>query len=45
MSEAKENELTVTLPPDREILLTRVFHAPRKLVFEAMTKPEHAVNW
>jgi uncharacterized protein YndB with AHSA1/START domain len=26
-------------------LLTRVFDAPRELVFEAFTRPEHVVNW
>src|SRR5882757_4374029 len=30
---------------DREIVITRDFHAPRELVWEAMTKPEHVVNW
>jgi len=29
--------LSVTLPSDREILMTRVFAAPRRLVFEAHT--------
>jgi uncharacterized protein YndB with AHSA1/START domain len=37
--------LTVTLPSDREITLTRVFAAPRALVFEAHTKPEHVKRW
>ena len=32
--------LKVTTPTDREIVLTRVFDAPRHLVFEAMTRPE-----
>lgn len=32
---------TVTLPSDLEIDLSRVFDAPRRLVFEAFTKPEH----
>src|SRR5438046_2130260 len=45
MAEAKTSPLTVTLPSDREIVLTRVFEAPRWLVFEAMTKPEHLVRW
>ncbi len=45
MPEPKRNELKVTLPSDREILLTRSFNAPRHLVFEAMTKPEHVANW
>jgi len=36
---------TFTMPSDREILITRVFDAPRKLVFEAITKPEHVAHW
>src|SRR5687768_6609922 len=35
----------VTTPSDREIRLTRLFDAPRELVFEAMTKPEHVRQW
>src|SRR5206468_2919746 len=35
----------VTTPSDREIRLTRLFDAPRHLVFEAMTKPEHVSRW
>lgn len=30
---------------DRQILVTRAFEAPRELVFEAWTKPEHVVRW
>lgn len=41
----KQSALTVTLPSDCEILLTRVFHAPRALVFETLTKPEHVTCW
>lgn len=37
--------LTVTTPTDREIVLTRVFDAPRHLVFEAFTKPELLKRW
>jgi uncharacterized protein YndB with AHSA1/START domain len=37
--------LTLTMPSDREIVLTRVFDAPRRLVFEAWTKPEHVARW
>src|SRR6202162_5559950 len=37
--------LTVTTPAEREIVMTRGFDAPRRLVFEAMTKPEHLVRW
>jgi len=37
--------LSVTLLSDREILLQRVFNAPRWMVFEALTKPEHLKHW
>src|SRR5258708_17858101 len=37
--------LTVTTPTDREIVMTRVFAAPRKLVFDAWTKPELVRRW
>jgi uncharacterized protein YndB with AHSA1/START domain len=44
-STATAPKLKVTLPSDREILLTRTFDAPRRLVFEAMSRPEHVVRW
>jgi uncharacterized protein YndB with AHSA1/START domain len=44
-SEQQQNGFTVTLPSDREILITRVFNAPRQLVFEAWTQPEHVRRW
>ena len=34
-----------TTPSDREIVLTRAFNAPRKLLWEAHTKPEHVSQW
>jgi uncharacterized protein YndB with AHSA1/START domain len=37
---ASEHQLEVTKPTDREIVMTRVFDAPRELVFGAFTKPE-----
>ena len=37
--------LQVTTPSDREIVLTRAFDAPRDLVFEAWTNPEHVRHW
>jgi uncharacterized protein YndB with AHSA1/START domain len=37
--------LTITTPSDREIVLTRTFDAPRRLVFKAMTTPEHVRQW
>lgn len=42
---AEQNTLTVTTPSDREIVMTRVFNAPRELVFEAHTKCEHLEKW
>jgi uncharacterized protein YndB with AHSA1/START domain len=36
---------TMTLPSDREILITRTFDAPRKLVFDAVTRCEHVGRW
>ena len=42
---ANSESFTVTTPSDREIRLTRLFDAPRNLVFEAMTKPEHVKQW
>jgi uncharacterized protein YndB with AHSA1/START domain len=37
--------LKVTAPSDREIVMTRVFDAPRRLVYEAFTKPELVKLW
>ena len=36
---------TVTTPSDVEVVMTRAFDAPRELVFEAFTRPEHLTNW
>ena len=36
---------TLTTPSDREIVLTRVVEAPRRLVFAAYTIPEHVAHW
>lgn len=37
--------LKVTTPSPREVVLTRVFDAPRHLVYEAMTRPELVKRW
>jgi uncharacterized protein YndB with AHSA1/START domain len=37
--------LTVTTPSDREIAMTRVFDAPRELVFKAYTDPSRIPQW
>jgi uncharacterized protein YndB with AHSA1/START domain len=36
---------TFTTPSDREVVMTRVFDAPRSLVWEAWTNPEHVPQW
>jgi len=38
-------QLQVTTPSEREIAMTRVFDAPRSLVFDAWTKPELLKRW
>jgi uncharacterized protein YndB with AHSA1/START domain len=35
----------VTTPSDREIIVTRIFNAPRRLVFEAWTNPKYLPHW
>jgi uncharacterized protein YndB with AHSA1/START domain len=37
--------LEITTPTEREIAMTRVFDAPRHLVFDAWTKPELLKRW
>jgi uncharacterized protein YndB with AHSA1/START domain len=37
--------LKVTTPTDQEIVLTRVFDAPRHLVWDAFTRPELLKRW
>jgi uncharacterized protein YndB with AHSA1/START domain len=37
--------LKITTPTDREIVMTRAFDAPRRLVFDALTKPELVRRW
>ena len=45
MAAQDRSALTVTKPTDREIVMTRVFDAPRRLVFEAWTDPRHVPQW
>jgi uncharacterized protein YndB with AHSA1/START domain len=35
----------ITTPTDREIVITRIFDAPRTVVFEAWTNAEHVAHW
>ena len=42
---SKGNVTTFTTPSDREIAMTRVFDAPRELVYEAWTRPDLLKRW
>ena len=42
---ANSDSFKVTTPSDTEIQMSRIFDAPPRLVFEAMTKPEHVKEW
>jgi uncharacterized protein YndB with AHSA1/START domain len=35
----------VSTPSEQEVRMTRLFNAPRGLVFEVMSKPEHVKQW
>jgi uncharacterized protein YndB with AHSA1/START domain len=35
----------ITTPSELEIVITRVFDAPRAIVFEAWTRAEHVAHW
>ena len=45
VSAAHSDTFKATTPTECEIVLTRLFDAPRQLVFDAMTKPEHIRRW
>ena len=40
-----QHKSTVTLPNDRDVVVVRSFNAPRKLVFDAWTKPALLQRW
>ena len=44
-STANRESFEVSTPSEQEIRMTRLFDAPRLLVFEAMTQPEHVKQW
>jgi uncharacterized protein YndB with AHSA1/START domain len=46
MSETNSvGETAITTPSDREVVMARTFEAPRTLVWDAYTKPEHVQRW
>ena len=42
---ANSSTFTLTTPSDREIVITRMFDAPRELVFKAITDPTLIPRW
>jgi uncharacterized protein YndB with AHSA1/START domain len=44
-TQSKAGMTTFTTPSDRELVATRVFAAPRRLVWEAWTSPKHVPHW
>ncbi|HEY4133276.1 MAG TPA: SRPBCC domain-containing protein [Gemmatimonadaceae bacterium] len=42
---APRNETIYATPSDCELVITRTFNAPRKLVWAAFTDPKHLPNW
>ena len=45
MATKTKHETTLTLPSDREILMTRKFDAPREIVWETITDPDLIPRW
>ena len=45
MAGIKQSSTTARAPADEVLVITRVFDAPRELVFKLWTDPDHAVNW
>ena len=41
----KTGALKITTPTDRELVMTRVFDAPRGMVFDALTQPDLVRRW
>ncbi len=42
---ANQDSFVSTTQGDRDIVMTRLFDAPRQLVFEALTQPKHIRRW
>ena len=45
MTTTKGSAMSVTMPSDTEIVVTRAFEAPRALVWQAYTEPAHLRQW
>jgi uncharacterized protein YndB with AHSA1/START domain len=42
---SRVGQTTITTPSEREVTMTRAFAAPRELVWDAWTRPEHVTRW
>jgi uncharacterized protein YndB with AHSA1/START domain len=42
---ANDRDPNTTTPAERELVISRVFDAPRELVFEMWTDPKHVAQW
>ena len=42
---ARKSAEAIAEPADRVLVITRVFDAPRSLVYRAFTDPKHALKW
>ncbi len=45
MISSMNDTTTLTMPSARETVITHEFNAPRQLVYQALTQPEHVKNW
>jgi uncharacterized protein YndB with AHSA1/START domain len=45
IGEHLKNFVEASATQDREIVISRVFDAPRELVWQAMTDPKHVIHW
>jgi uncharacterized protein YndB with AHSA1/START domain len=41
----EKEDLQITTPTERELVMSRVFDAPRSVVFDALTRPEMLKGW
>src|SRR5208282_4531306 len=42
---SNEDTMKLTMPSDVELVVTRTFDAPRKLIFEVWTNPQYLPQW
>lgn len=45
MTSGKTGVTTYTTPTDRELVVTRIVAAPRRVVFDTWTNPKHVPKW